>query len=57
MAAGTALVRDRGLAVLGADGRDFAFGSPLLVAGDPALAQRVLDMVGRRFHQGGERPR
>ncbi|MFE3770547.1 inositol monophosphatase family protein [Streptomyces sp. NPDC059122] len=57
VAAGTALVRDRGLAVLGADGRDFAFGSPLLVAGDPALAQRVLDMVGRRVHRGGERPR
>ncbi|MGG2458373.1 inositol monophosphatase family protein [Streptomyces sp. RGM 3693] len=61
VAAGTALVRDRGKAVLGADGRDVTFGSPLLVAGDRQLAQRVLDVVERRFprttHRGGEHPR
>ncbi|MFG2527335.1 inositol monophosphatase family protein [Streptomyces sp. NPDC048516] len=44
VAAGTALVRERGGAVLGADGREFAFDSPVLVAGRTALARAVLGL-------------
>ncbi|WP_311765176.1 inositol monophosphatase family protein [Streptomyces zingiberis] len=37
--AGVALLRERGLAVLGAEGRDFTFDSPILAAGQPDLAK------------------
>lgn len=38
VAAGVALCRERGYAVLGAEGRAFSFDSPVLVAGGPAPA-------------------
>ncbi|WP_055711551.1 inositol monophosphatase family protein [Streptomyces torulosus] len=46
VAAGVALCRERGYAVLGAEGRTFSFDSPVLVAGDPALA--LADLWGGR---------
>ncbi|MFF4285269.1 inositol monophosphatase family protein [Streptomyces sp. NPDC001633] len=54
VAAGVALVRERGAAVLGDGGQDFAFGSPLLVAGDAPLAQRVLTVLtaAEQHHSG-----
>ncbi|MFF9485476.1 inositol monophosphatase family protein [Streptomyces sp. NPDC014676] len=39
VAAGGALCRERGRAVLGADGTAFAFGSPALLAGAPGVAR------------------
>ncbi|MFF4601869.1 inositol monophosphatase family protein [Streptomyces sp. NPDC001339] len=42
VAAGMALVREQGKAVLGESGRDFAFDSPVLVAGDPTVTRDVL---------------
>ncbi|GAB7031404.1 inositol monophosphatase [Streptomyces sp. NPDC021749] len=45
VAAGVALLRERGTAVLGDGGQDFAFGSPLLVAGNASLAQSVLTVL------------
>ena len=42
VAAGTALVRERGMAVLGPGGQKFAFGSPVLAAGREALARELM---------------
>ncbi|GAU65119.1 putative inositol monophosphatase [Streptomyces sp. NBRC 110611] len=42
VAAGVALVREQGKEVLGGSGRDFAFDSPVLVAGDPAVTRDLL---------------
>ncbi|MFD9422365.1 MULTISPECIES: inositol monophosphatase [unclassified Streptomyces] len=42
VAAGTALVRERGGAVLGEGGREFTFGSTVLAAGNPLLAQELI---------------
>ncbi|MCL7494086.1 inositol monophosphatase family protein [Streptomyces sp. MCA2] len=53
VAAGTALVRKRGGAVLGAGGREFAFDSPVLVAGHTALARAVLRLWESRPAEGG----
>ncbi|HEY9370692.1 inositol monophosphatase family protein, partial [Streptomyces sp.] len=50
VAAGIPLVRERGLAVLGADGTDFAFGSPVLAAGSRSVARELLD----RWTRAGE---
>ncbi|MFI8823097.1 inositol monophosphatase family protein [Streptomyces sp. NPDC053431] len=50
VAAGVPLVRDRGLAVLGGDGADYGFGSPVLAAGSHAVARELLarwDEAGR----------
>ncbi|WP_398921772.1 inositol monophosphatase family protein [Streptomyces sp. I6] len=41
VAAGVALCRERGRDVLGADGRAFAFGSPVLAAGAPEVARSL----------------
>ncbi|MEV7276462.1 inositol monophosphatase family protein [Streptomyces sp. NPDC093111] len=43
VAAGVPLVRERGLAVLGADGADYGFGSPVLAAGSRRVARELLD--------------
>lgn len=43
VAAGTALVRERGMAVLGPGSRTFTFDSPVLVAGREALARELMD--------------
>ncbi|MER5357783.1 inositol monophosphatase [Streptomyces sp. NPDC002785] len=42
VAAGTALVRERGGAVLGAGGREFGPQSPVLAAGAPSLARKLI---------------
>ncbi|MCF3175225.1 inositol monophosphatase family protein, partial [Streptomyces sioyaensis] len=44
VAAGTALARERGKTVLGAGGGEFVLGSPVLVAGEEALARQILGM-------------
>ncbi|MFD9207754.1 inositol monophosphatase family protein [Streptomyces sioyaensis] len=44
VAAGTALARERGKTVLGAGGAEFTLGSPVLVAGEEALARQILGM-------------
>ncbi|MFF4951489.1 hypothetical protein [Streptomyces chattanoogensis] len=53
VAAGIALVRERGGAVLGAGGRDFVFGSPVLVAGPAGPAREVLGRWGAPGGGGG----
>lgn len=47
VAAGIPLVRERGLAVLGADGADYDFSSPVLAAGDRRVALELLDRWGQ----------
>ncbi|MFJ8076849.1 inositol monophosphatase family protein [Streptomyces sp. NPDC096176] len=47
VAAGVALCRERGRAVLGAGGAEFTFDSPVLVAGAPGVAQGLADLWGR----------
>ena len=42
VAGGAAIARARGLAVLGAGGREFTFDSPVLAAGHPALARELI---------------
>ncbi|MFG2630572.1 inositol monophosphatase family protein [Streptomyces sp. NPDC048473] len=42
VAAGTAIVRERGGAVLGAGGREFTLESPVLAAGAPSLARKLI---------------
>ncbi|WP_242434071.1 inositol monophosphatase family protein [Streptomyces sp. CB01580] len=42
VAAGTALVRERGGVVLGEDARDFTLRSPVLAAGSPPVARRLI---------------
>lgn len=42
VAVGTALARERGKTVLGAGGGEFVLGSPVLVAGEEALARQIL---------------
>ncbi|MDT0460117.1 inositol monophosphatase family protein [Streptomyces sp. DSM 41527] len=54
VAAGTALVRERGGTVLGAGGREFAFDSPVLVAGRTALAHAVLGLCESGSPGAGE---
>ncbi|WP_324786179.1 inositol monophosphatase [Streptomyces sp. H51] len=44
VAAGVALCRERGRAVLGADGTAFSFDSPVLVAGTPQVALRLAEL-------------
>ncbi|MFD3656397.1 inositol monophosphatase family protein [Streptomyces sp. NPDC058620] len=44
VAAGTALVRERGKAVLGLDGGEFGFGSPVLAAGSEPLARGLMSV-------------
>ncbi|MGW5970769.1 inositol monophosphatase family protein [Streptomyces sp. NPDC055186] len=44
VAAGVALCRERGRAVLGADGTAFSFGSPVLLAGAPGVARWLADL-------------
>ncbi|MFE1765748.1 inositol monophosphatase family protein [Streptomyces angustmyceticus] len=53
VAAGTALVRERGGTVLGAGGQEFAFDSPILVAGRTALAHEVLGLWESRHAESG----
>ncbi|MEU6930312.1 inositol monophosphatase [Streptomyces sp. 2RAF24] len=43
VAAGVPLVRERGLAVLGADGADYRLGSPVLAAGSRRAARELVD--------------
>ncbi|MFJ6353702.1 inositol monophosphatase family protein [Streptomyces sp. NPDC092046] len=47
VAAGVPLVRERGLAVLGADGADYGFGSPVLAAGSRRAARELLERWGQ----------
>ncbi|MEU4890318.1 MULTISPECIES: inositol monophosphatase family protein [Streptomyces] len=44
VAAGVTLLRRNGLTVLGAEGRDFTFGSPILAAGHPDLAKELIEI-------------
>ncbi|MGW3496495.1 inositol monophosphatase family protein [Streptomyces sp. NPDC001020] len=44
VAAGVALCRERGRAVLGADGTAFSFESPVLLAGAPGVARWLADL-------------
>ncbi|MEU5098522.1 inositol monophosphatase [Streptomyces sp. NPDC020996] len=44
VAAGVALCRERGRAVLGADGTGFSFDSPVLLAGTPRVALRLAEL-------------
>lgn len=44
VAAGVALCRDRGREALGADGMPFTFDSPLLAAGAPEVARRLVEL-------------
>ncbi|MFD1832135.1 inositol monophosphatase family protein [Streptomyces desertarenae] len=46
VAAGVALLRRRGVAVLGEDGGDFTFDSPLLAAGPAPLAEELVALWG-----------
>ncbi|MBT3153855.1 inositol monophosphatase [Streptomyces sp. CHD11] len=46
IAAGAALCRERGRAVLGADGTTFSFDSPVLLAGAPGTARRLAGLWG-----------